>query len=88
MYVPPISNVTKDFFKDVFAGRKELLSNAEVKHINVPHYPELSVRDIYDAYKDDAKLKLYLPAKFAKGRQIDRTYFLNILNTLYPVQVA
>ena len=88
MYVPPISNVTKDFFKDVFSGRKELLSIAEVKHINIPHYPELSVRDMYEAYKDDPKLKLYLPAKFAKGRQIDRSYFLNVLNTLYPAQVA
>jgi hypothetical protein len=55
--VPPLNNITKDFFKDVFAERKKLIKITEIKHINVPHYPELSVKDIYDHYKNDAQLQ-------------------------------
>lgn len=80
--------LTKDFFKDVFAERKELLDISEVKHINVPHYPELNVKVIYEHYKNDALLKKFLPDKLAKGRQMDRTFFFNVFNTLYPDQLG
>jgi len=80
--------VTKDWFKDVFAERKLLLKIADVKHIAVPHYPELSVKDIFEHYKDDELLRKYLPDKFAKGRQIDRTFFFNVFNTLFPGQMT
>lgn len=65
-----------------------LLKIQDVKQINVPHYKELNVKDIYEHYKSDPKLMKHLPDNFAKGRQIDRTFFFNIFNTLYPEQLA
>jgi len=56
----------------------------EVKRINVPHYEELSVKSIVDMYKDDERLWKYLPTVYAKGKQLDRTFFFNILHTVHP----
>ena len=42
-YLPPIKKITKDFLKDVFAGRKHLVPRAQLRSIEVPRYNELSV---------------------------------------------
>ena len=42
-YLPPIKKITKDFLKDVFAGRKNLIPRAQLPPIEVPRYDELSV---------------------------------------------
>ena len=42
-YLPPIKKITKDFLKDVFAGRKHLVPRAQLHPIEVPRYDELSV---------------------------------------------
>ena len=86
--MPPVNKITKDFFKDVFAERKLLLNFAEVKNINVPHYPELCFKDIYEQYKNDPQLKKFLPDNFAKGRQIDRNFFFNVFISLNPEKLA
>jgi len=64
-----------------------LLKLQDVSWINVPHYAELAVKTLYEYYKNDEELMLYLPDKFAKGRQIDRSYFFNVLNTIRPTHV-
>jgi len=43
-YLPDENLVTHDFLKEVFAGQKSLLLKANVNHVQVPHYDELSVR--------------------------------------------
>ena len=54
MYLPDEAVVNKDFLKDVFAGRKQLLEKAQVKYVQVPHYDELSVRRLWPDLKKDA----------------------------------
>lgn len=41
--MPPRSKVTKDFLKEVFAGRKEIIPHDQIRPIAVPKYDELSV---------------------------------------------
>ena len=36
-YLPDESVITKDFLKDVLAGKKQLLKKDEVVHVNVKH---------------------------------------------------
>ena len=45
--------MTKDFIKAVFAGQKQLLKKADVITIEVPHYEELSVKNIYPSMRKD-----------------------------------
>ena len=41
--MPPLKKITKDFLKEVFAGRKHLIPRAQLRPIEVPRYDELSV---------------------------------------------
>ena len=42
--MPPRKKVTKDFLKEVLAGRKHLIPRAQLRPIEVPKYDDL--RDI------------------------------------------
>ena len=53
--------VTKDFFKEVLASKKELLALSEVALINVPFYDELSVRRLWPEMQEDEEFMRYFP---------------------------
>ena len=42
-YMPPMKKVNKDFLKQVFAGKKQLVPRNQIRPIEVPHSDELSV---------------------------------------------
>ena len=82
--MPPENLVNKDFLKDVFVGKKQLMLKSEVKQIEVPHYEEISVKALYPELKKDAEMMSYLPDKYPAGKAPPREYFFNILNKIYP----
>ena len=61
---------------------------ADIVAVNVPLYQELNVADVLEMFKEHAELKRHLPDRMAKGRQIDRTYFFTVLNTLEAEKLA
>ena len=75
--------LNKDFLRQVFRDEKKLLGLADVKWIAVPKLAELSVVNLFPIFKDDEKMMRYLPDKLPKGRLPDRTYFFNVMNTIY-----
>ena len=87
-YLPDESVVNKDFLKQVLAGEKRLLPKAEVTHVEVPHYDELSVKALYPMFKKDADFMAYFPDKYPKGKGPPRDYFFNVLNTLHTDYLA
>jgi hypothetical protein len=52
----------------VFAEQKQLIALKDVRMINVPKWPEVNVKTIYEHYSTDEELMTYLPDKFSKGR--------------------
>ena len=72
----------KDFLKEVLSGTKDLMPLDQVRRVNMPYYDELSVRDLWPQMRESPKFMMYFPSKFPKGRQPDRAYFFNIMNTL------
>ena len=72
----------KDFFKAVLADQKRLLKLSELRTVNVPKFDELSVKNIFPLIRQDAEVMLYFPDSYPKGREPDRTYTFNFLNTL------
>ena len=86
--MPNEEAVNKDFFKDVFAGRLQLLKKEAVKYTSVPYYDELSVKSLWPEFKKDADFCAFFPAVFPKGKGPPREYFFDILNTLYPEYLA
>ena len=68
MYLPPYTNLNKDFLKAIFKNEKRLFKITEVKQITVPLYEELNVGKLYEHYKGNAQLAPYLPDAYGKGR--------------------
>ena len=66
----------------MFTEEKKLLPLHEVKHVNVPHYDELSVKKFWPMLREDDKFRSYMPEPTAEGRLPDRTYFWNVANTV------
>ena len=83
-YLPPIGNVTKDFLRSVFKDEKKLMKMADCVPVNVPLYQEINVQDVQKMFSHHKEFMMHLPDRMAKGRQIDRTYFFTVLNTLEP----
>ena len=74
----------KDWLKQVIQGEKHLYKKHEIRYVEVPHYEELSVKNIYPLMAKDAVFMSYFPDTFAKGKGPPRDYFFNILNTQQP----
>ena len=55
-----------------------------MRFVEVPHYPELSVKNIYPLMKKDAKFMSFFPDKYPAGKGPPRDYFFNLLSSLYP----
>ena len=66
--MPPFQMFTKDFEKEIFAGKKKLLKLQEVKFVNIIRYDELSVKSLYDKFLSLDGMQQFFPSKFARGR--------------------
>ena len=80
--------INKDFLRDIFANRKRLLKLSQLRAVHVPKYDELCVKNVWSRIQSDDSLRVFFPNKFPKGRQPDRTYVFNVLNTIQPKYVA
>jgi hypothetical protein len=65
-------------------NEKKVLKESDVKQIIVPKYDELSVKNLQLQVFDDPLVKDYFPDMNDNKRTIDRTFFYNVLNTVYP----
>ena len=85
LFLPSYSGTKITFIKDILRNKKQVFRQNEVKHIEVPHYEELSVKNLYkDALKDNA-LRSYLPEEEEdSNRQPERDFFFGIVGTVKP----
>ena len=74
--------VNKDFLKALLAGKKQLLPLSGCKMVNVPHFDELSVKNIWPSCTEMPAIMEFFPDSLPKGRLPDREYFWTVLNTL------
>ena len=83
-YLPPSSQVNKDFLKQVFNDEKKLKKKKEVDYVHVSHYQELSVKNLWKDMKKDVVFNRYFQDDYPDDKGPCRKYFFDILNTLYP----
>lgn len=76
--------INKDYLKLIFADDKKLLTLEQLRTVAVPKYDELSVRNVYPKIRNDPQVMQYFPNAYPKGREPDRAYVFNVLNTLRP----
>ena len=82
--MPTYEMTTHGFLKEIFEGKKKLMKLKDINHIQVPKYDEISVKNLYQKFLKLKEVAKYFPEKYAKGRQCDRDYMFNIVNTLHP----
>jgi hypothetical protein len=87
-YLPPKKKVTKDFLKEIFAGRKHLVPCSQIHPINVPHYDELSVVTLIKDVMGQPSLAKFFPEQKTHADLPDREFFFNIINTTEPEYLA
>ena len=80
--------MTKDFLKEVFAGRKSLIPYAQLRPVSVPHYDELSVVTLIGDLMAQASLAKFFPDQKTKADTPEREYFFNVINTAEPEYLA
>jgi hypothetical protein len=69
--------------RDILSGEKQALKQNEAIILEVPAYPELSVKNLYDDAMTDEDLYKYLPSrKQLSGKLPERKFFFGILSTL------
>jgi hypothetical protein len=82
--MPSRKKVTKDFLKLVFAGKKDLIPQAQIRPINVPKYDELSTRALIAEVMGNKELAKFFPEQRTACDLPDREYFFNVINTVEP----
>ena len=63
IFMPSIHGTTLAFMKDILKDEKRALRTNEVVHLEVPLYPEISVKNLYDDVIADQKVSKYLPSQ-------------------------
>jgi hypothetical protein len=86
-YLPPYDQFTVAFARDVLEGKRTLLSNAEVRRIVWPNYAEISVKALWPEFSVREETAQYFPSYIPQGRQMDKTFFFNVLNTIVPEEL-
>ena len=74
--------VNKDFIRQILEESKQLLDMEVVRWVNVPKVDELSVKELWPHMQTNQKFMRFFPDQLPKGRNPDRDYFFNVLNTI------
>ena len=62
-------------------GEKKFVPLSELKPVDAGHFPEVSVKGLYEDFANRPEIKKYMPPKVNKGRTLNKEYFFNIVST-------
>ena len=69
-------------------GEKRFLPQSEVKPCDVGHYPEVSVKALYEEFAKRKEVEPYMPPKIHKGRTLSKKYFWDVVGSIYPDEIG
>lgn len=70
--------------KLVFAGKKDLIPQSQIRPITVPRYDELSVSGLIKDAMANSDLAKFFQDQKTLADLPDREFFFNVLNTIEP----
>ena len=87
--MPSLKTIKLVFLRAIFCNKKKALRQTNVHSMVVPHYEELSVKNLYaDAMRDEL-VKDYLPElEQNSNRYPERDFFFGVLGTLRPLYLT
>ena len=87
--MPSQNGTNVSFFRVMFFNKKKALKQTNVIRVVVPHFEELSVKNLYDDAMNDLLIKDYLSDLNQNSNRIpERDFFFGILGTLRPLYLT
>ena len=80
-YLPPFENVTVWHLRDIQSGTKKRISSDQAKHINVPQFEGLAIKDIQTFASAYPQLARYFPVE-KEMEKLPRQYIANVIYTI------
>ena len=85
MFLPTQEGTKISFLKALLSEEKKAFKSNEIRMIEIPNYPEISVTNLYDDAMSDPDVALYLPSKLQLSNKLpERNFFFGVLGTLKP----
>ena len=81
-YKPPLRSTTMAFIRDILRFRRKVLKQNEVHMLDVPNYPEFTVKRLYEMFAGDAHVMMYLPDPASQSRPAIRTWVYTVVCSL------
>jgi hypothetical protein len=73
------------FLKAILANKKKALHQSKVKLMEVPKFPELSVKSMFEEAIRDPEVGIYLPDFEMNSKKFpEREFFFGVLASLRP----
>lgn len=63
LFLPSMDGCKISFMKAILSDDKKALKSKDVHPIEIPNYPEISVKNLYDDAMNDPQVSQYLPSK-------------------------
>lgn len=83
LFLPSMEGTKLAFLRAILCDEKKAFKTQEVKLIEIPNYPEISVRNLYEDAMHDESVAVYLPTKEMLSNKLpERNFFFGILSTL------
>jgi hypothetical protein len=71
------------FIRALLNNEKQSIKSADVVHMAIPNYPEISVKNLYEDVMQDPVVSKYLPSmKQCSNKLPEREFFFSILATI------
>jgi len=81
--LPSIAATKIAFLKAILADEKKVLKAEDVIMVNVPMYPELTVKEMYPEAMGDEEVAKYLPSIPDQSSKLpEREFFYGVLATI------
>ena len=84
MHLPRLQACTLRYLQQIMAEEKLFFRETEIKSLNVPLWPELSVKRIFPAAERIIRFGRYIPDDWTADKKTERNFFWSILITIAP----
>ena len=81
-YLPPYDVVTVDHLRDLARGRRTIIKSANIKHMMIPHFEGLTIKQMLFHAKATPEVALCLPAEDREIDKLPRQYIANVIFTV------
>ena len=83
-YLPTVTRTTLTFMQKVTRGQKLTIQKHQKPELNIPTWPELSIRNIWPHACRINNFLMYMPDDWSATKKTERKFFFNILTFLAP----